>query len=376
MTRQTLTTADVERLISNPSADVRAETAKKVADQFGEGALSDDERQLAEDICRVMLDDAEVRVREALSATLKHSKDLPHDMARKMALDVDTVALPVLKFSEVLTDEDLMEIISSDAGGKQVAIAGRETVNPEVADALVERGDEEVVAELLANEGAEIAEKTYGTVLEKFADSDRVKTPMAHRTQLPVAIAERLVKIVSDRLQEHICTHHELSPDVAGDLIMRSRERATMSLSAEDSAQELVESLAKNGRLTPSIVARAVCMGDMPFFEWSMATLSMLPIGNTRTLIHDRGNLGLAAVFDRTSMPKALYPVIRAAVDIGRETEDGAGEDHDHFVKQMIERVVTKFEDPGLNIDPDTLDYLLRRMEAISDGSRADGAAA
>lgn len=376
MSRPSLTAADVEQLISNPSADVRAETAKKVADQFGEGALSADERKLAEDICRLMLDDAEVRVREALSATLKRSKELPHDMARKMAQDVDTVALPVLEFSEVLTDEDLLEIISSEAESKQVAIAHRETVNPDIADALVESGSEEVVAELLANEGAEIGEATYGTVLEKFADSDRVKAPMAHRSKLPVGIAERLVKIVSDRLQEHICAHHELPDDLAGDLIMRSRERATMSLSAEDSAQELVQSLAENGRLTPSIVCRAVCMGDMPFFEWSMSTLSTLPIGNTRTLIHDRGNLGLAAVFDRTSMPKALYPVVRAAVDIGRETVQDSGEDHERFVKQMIERVVTKFEDPGLDIDPDTLDYLLRRMEAIADGGKLDGAAA
>ena len=324
-----------------------------------------------------MLNDAEVRVREALSATLKRSPDLPHDMARKMAQDVDSVALPVLEFSEVLTEEDLLEIISTEAEAKQVAIAHRPSVNPTVADALVEQGNEEVVAELLANDGAEIGDATYGTVLEKFADSDRVKTPMAHRAKLPVGIAERLVKMVSDKLQEHICAHHELPGELAGDLIMRSRERATMSLSGEDSAQELVAALAKNGRLTPSIVCRAVCMGDMPFFEWSMSTLSTLPINNTRTLIHDRGQLGLAAVFDRTSMPKGLYPVVRAAVDIGRETErDGSSEDHDRFVKQMIERVVTKFEDPGMNIDPDTLDYLLRRMEAISDGQRTQGAVA
>lgn len=344
--------------------------AQKVADQFGSGQLSDQERGLAEDICRVMLTDAEVRVRAALSEMLKNSKELPHDMAVAMARDVDTVALPVLEFSEVLNEDDLLAIVASDSEGKQVAIAHRAVVAPKLAEALVESGSEVVVAELLANDGAEIGETAYNTVLEKYADSDRIKEPMALRKTLPVGIAERLVKVVSDRLQDHICAHHELPADLAGDLIMRSRERATMSLSGEHTAQALVTSLVENGRLTPSIVCRAVCMGDLAFFESAISVLSSIPLENVRTLIHDRGQLGLAALYDRTGLPKDLYPVIRTAVDIGRETEyDGDDDDRERYVKQMIERVVTKFADPGMNIDPDTLDYLLRRVQESRSGS-------
>jgi len=110
---QLLTAADVQRLIANPSGEARAETAAKVAAAFDRGALSEAERTLAEQIFRVMVQDAEVKVRESLSSHLKSSANLPHDIAVKMAKDVEQVSLPVLEFSKVLSDTDLIDIVRS-----------------------------------------------------------------------------------------------------------------------------------------------------------------------------------------------------------------------------------------------------------------------
>ena len=60
-----------------------------------------DERVLAEDIFRIMVKDAEVRVRQALADNLKENLDLPRDVARALANDVDSVSLPIIQFSEV-----------------------------------------------------------------------------------------------------------------------------------------------------------------------------------------------------------------------------------------------------------------------------------
>ncbi len=367
MAESTLSMADVERLMHDSSADVRASTAAKVAQQYDSTEISTVERELAEEICRAMLGDAEVVVRAALSENLKNCPDVPREIALKMAGDVDLVALPILEFSEVLSDEDLVNIIASSGESKQVAIAHRSAVGGTVADALVATDNEEVVAELVANEGAELGEKTLASVLDKFADSDRVKAPMAHRKTLPVSVAERLVHMVSERLRDHMCAHHDLPDELASDLVLQSRERATMSLSGADTAADLVKSLAENGRLTASIVTRAACMGDMPFFECALATISALPLDSARTLIYDRGPLGLSAIFDRSGLPDFLLPVLRTAVDISQETAyDGLEGDRERFVRQMIERVITKFDHPGQEIDPDTLEYLLKRVQVDS----------
>ncbi|MEE2971352.1 MAG: DUF2336 domain-containing protein, partial [Pseudomonadota bacterium] len=119
----TLTVDDVKRLLEDPSSENRFNTAEKIANGYSDGLLSDDERRIAEDIFSVMVHDAEVRVREALAANLKSCPFLSHDIARTLAADVEAVSLPVLQFSEVLTDEDLIEFVRNHGQSKQMAVA-------------------------------------------------------------------------------------------------------------------------------------------------------------------------------------------------------------------------------------------------------------
>eukprot|EP00658_Telonema_sp_P-2_P045855 TRINITY_DN33877_c0_g1_i1.p1 TRINITY_DN33877_c0_g1~~TRINITY_DN33877_c0_g1_i1.p1 ORF type:complete len:170 (-),score=13.33 TRINITY_DN33877_c0_g1_i1:98-607(-) len=97
--------------------------------QFGASALTESERQIAEDIFRVMLRDAAVRVRQALSESLKDNPDVPHDVAASLAQDVDEVAMPVIEFSSVLTDKDLIDIVRTRGTDVQKVVAGRRDVS-------------------------------------------------------------------------------------------------------------------------------------------------------------------------------------------------------------------------------------------------------
>lgn len=125
-----LTAEDVRDLARDPSPSNRAATAAKIAGQFNDslsdGTLGARELRLAEEIFRLMVRDAEVRVREALSANLKSNPRLPHDVAIALAKDVDSVALPMLSASEVLTPDDLIQIVASQGTPTRLdAIAGR-----------------------------------------------------------------------------------------------------------------------------------------------------------------------------------------------------------------------------------------------------------
>ena len=143
-----LTQDDVAKLMADPSGEVRAETTAKIASQFEMKALSPAERQIAEEIFRRLVKDAEVRVREALTSHLKNSPELPHDVALALAKDVDSVSLPMIKFSEVLTDADLIEIVRDQGDAKQVAVAQRPSVSTCVADALIDTGNEKAPSTL------------------------------------------------------------------------------------------------------------------------------------------------------------------------------------------------------------------------------------
>ncbi len=362
-----LTAQDINRLLQDPSSSSRADIATKVAAQYRDATLNEAERQIAIDIFRIMIKDAAVRVREALSHNLKASTDLPHDLALALARDVESVALPMIESSTVLTEDDLVEIVKSSSPPKQVAVARRSSVPARVADALIDSRNDEAVATLMRNEGAQLSETALHRVIDGYAGAVQVQEGIVRRTQLPMTVAERLVTVVSESLRDYLVTHHELPPNVAADLILETRERATVSLlspGADDSdVMRLVRQLKENGRLTPSLILRALCTGDLGFFEASVAALSNAPIVNARTLIHDKGRLGLWSIYMRTGLPERLYPAFRVAVDVARETPyDGGERDVERRVCRMIERILTQYEDLG----QDNLDYLLKKLNQIA----------
>lgn len=361
-----LSSADVAKLLQDPNSDNRAVAAEKVASTFSAPGLTDTERAIAEDIFRVMLKDAAVRVREALSDSLKDSPLVPHDVAIGLAKDVESVSIPMIESSQVLNDEDLVEIVQTQSREAQKAVAGRPIVSSRVSDALVDTSDEKVVATLIENKGATLNEGTYDRVLDAFGDSDEIKLPMAHRSDLPVSVSERLVTMVSEQLRSHIMTHHEISPTTAADLLLESREKATVSLvegGSQHTVQQLVDQLDNNGRLTPTLMLRALCMGDTSFFETALAKRAKIPVTNAYKLVHDGGNMGLQRLFEVTDMPPQFLNMARAALDVSAEMVETGGDDRDTYKTLMIERVLTQVED---EVDTENLDYLIGKLGAVS----------
>ncbi len=366
-----LTQADVARLMSDSSPQIRAQTTAKIAAEFDAASLSEAERRIAEDIFRTLVKDTEVLVREALSAHLKSTLELPHDVAIALARDVDSVALPVLKFSEVLTDDDLIEIVRGQEPAKQVAIAQRPGVSEAVSDALVDTGNEAAVARLVGNEGAVLSEDALDRVIDNYNESTSVADSLVRRSNLPPAISERVVAALAERLQSYLVSKHDVSPDVASTLILQARERATATLidygSSEAELESLIEQLHRKERLTPSLLLRVLCVGDLNFFERAMSKLTELPLPNVRILIHDKGMLGLEPLYVRAGLPQGLFPAFRAAVSLVVETDyDGGPNDRQRYVERIMERMLTKFDDPAKRIAPGDIEYLMAKLRQLA----------
>lgn len=363
-----LTEADVKRLITNPSGEVRAETAAKVAEAFELGALSPAERALAEQIFRVMVQDAEVKVRESLASHLKSSADLPHDIALRMAKDVEQVALPVLEFSKVLSDKDLVEIVRSSNAEKQTAVARRAEVSGEVANALIDHGkSSSVLAALAANKGAALGDAEVTKILDKHGSDVLVTNSLVARPNLPLALSERIVNIVSASLRDYLVERHDLSDEMAADLVLAAREKATIMLlpagAKSTDVIEFAQQLHGAGRLSPTLLLRALCSGDIAFFEAAMSVLSGVPIINARLLIHDQGALGMQSIYQYAHLPLDLFPAFRASFDVARDMDyDGGDRDRQRFAAKVIERVLTRLE----QLDQRNADYLLSRLQQLA----------
>ncbi|MGY8991079.1 MAG: DUF2336 domain-containing protein [Rhodospirillales bacterium] len=352
--------------MADPSEDTRVETVTKIADHFTQGTLSSHEQGMAQEIFRLLLNDAAVRVREAMALNLKECPGLPHDVAVALANDVQSVALPVLEFSEVLTDDDLVEIIKSQGEEKQIAIAGRKLVSENVSQALVETDNESVVTTLVSNDGAMLTEDSLAQVVKSLGSSEAVQAALVTRPLLPITIVERLMSVVAGHLKTELEKQKKVPPDLLTDLVMQTWERATISLSSGyngEQLENLVRHLHKDKRLDHTVVIRALCLGDIRFFETAIAVLVDLPIQNARLLIHESGLVGLESICQKAKLPKTYYPAIYAAIAICNEAMlDGEEHDLERYKRRVIERILTQYDENDVELDSDDLEYLLSKM--------------
>jgi uncharacterized protein (DUF2336 family) len=361
----TLTPQDVDRLLSEPSPDVKVDLADKVAASLAGVELSLGEISLAQDIVRILSRDVEVAVRTCVSRRLRASPHLPHDVARRLADDIEVVALPLLAESLVLTDEDLVHIVKLGSASKHETIAARPNLGEEVSEALVRHAEEPAVVVLLGNNTARIAEYSLIHAVTRFAGNDRMKQAMVMRHKLPITVAERLVSMVSEEFQQHLVTVHALSPGIASDIVLRSREMAIIRLSMGSSESELARMVGQmhhSGRLTPTVILRALCTGDIAFFEVAMAIKGEVPIANAQILIHESSRRGLAALYRKAAMPESLFDAILVAIEVLDETGfDGNARDLERFRARVISRVLTVTD----SIDSADADYLVEKLADV-----------
>ena len=366
-TRSALTDVDIRTLVKGATPDERAAAAHKLCRTIDEAPLSTDDRELAAQILRIMAGDAAELVRRALAVTLKKSPLLPRDVALKLARDVESVALPVLSFSPVFTDEDLTEIVRLGGPVRQVAIAKRPRLSPKVADSLAESGVERAVVTACANDQVEFSEGGLQKVIARFEASERVLAAVAYRQVLPLSVTERLINMVSDQVREHLITRHAMEPGAALQLAMDTAEQASVDLIDEAGraadVKSFVAHLAESERLTGSLLLRGLVQGQMTFFEWGIAELAGVPHHRTWLMIHDAGPLGLRAIYERAGLPARLFPAFRAAVDTFHSLEfDGGAQDRERFQENLLQRFLTQ----PLPASSEDVDYLLEKMDRVA----------
>src|SRR3546814_19380496 len=89
-------------------------------------------------------------------------------------------------------------------------------------------------------------------------------------------------------MKGYLGSKHDLPADSAANRILQTRERATVSLLSRGASgadlEELVFQIHVNGRLTPTLIIRALCVGDMAFFEAAMARLGNVQLKNAKKI--------------------------------------------------------------------------------------------
>jgi uncharacterized protein (DUF2336 family) len=269
-------------LAEDVDPDVRAELAQKVGRLLPDLLNSERERvcDLTLETLRRIASDQLVRVRAILASEIKSMDCVPKDVMLALARDIEeTVSVPVLEYSPLLSDTDLLEIISSArAQSALAAVARRRGVSEKLSEVIVASLDVQAVADLLANPNARIRENTMERIIDHAQKIDAWHGPLTKRSDLSMRALRRIAGFVGVALLRELTERHELDEET----VQYFKRCLRLRLESDDQSIETKEDKARaevitardKGKLDEHYVEEAVEAGRRDIVIESLALLT------------------------------------------------------------------------------------------------------
>ncbi|MGE4312806.1 MAG: DUF2336 domain-containing protein [Pseudobdellovibrionaceae bacterium] len=261
------------KLLPNISADIQSQLYAYAVNSLGALAL-----------------DEVLKIRVALSSTLKDHAYAPPKVVAKLARDIEReVSEPILRYCVALPDEDLLEILQAHPASWAVqAVASRPSLSEAVSDAVIETEDAPAGQILLNNTGAEVSMETLGKIVEMAKTIPQWQKPLALRKGLPANFAKALALYVDQSIRDILLERSDLDGQTV-DEISKIVKRRIAHMDEEEtsgkSAAERLKEKIKKGALNDEAVTDAIGVRDREFAELALAHLSKIPVAEVQKIL-------------------------------------------------------------------------------------------
>ncbi len=282
---------------------VRRKLADKIADLLPDldpGGQEQARNYLIE-VIEILAQDQVVRIRQIIAETLQDVVDAPPGVVQRLARDIEeVVARPVLEFSPLLSDRDLIEIIEGGTGqGQLSAISRRYGLGEKVADAIVKVKDTVAVSALLENDSAQIREDALDGLVDAAMKVTAWQKPLVLRPKLSSGAVRKLAGFVAGSLLSMLSARQDLDGKTARALSKEVKRRLNEEkgddAAAADPAAE-VKRLHETGRLDEKFMTSALNGGDRDKVRHGLARCAEMPIAMVDHIFSAHSAKGVTAL--------------------------------------------------------------------------------
>jgi uncharacterized protein (DUF2336 family) len=139
---------------------------------------------------------------------------------KSLAFDDEiAVAEPVLQWSEVLTDADLVSTASTKSQDHLQAISQRRTLSESVTDILVERGNHRVVRSTAKNPGARFSDKGFGKLIARARSDEALQLHVGTRRDIPRHHFLKLLETASATIRAKIAAEFPRAAETVSEVV-------------------------------------------------------------------------------------------------------------------------------------------------------------
>jgi uncharacterized protein (DUF2336 family) len=297
-------------------------------------ALTPQVNALVEGLFITLVQQAEHDIRRRLAERLADAAWAPSTLVNMLALDEIEISQPIITYSPVLAETDLIRILVEATLDHQLAVARRPGLTAGVVDAILQAGEPAVLTALSGNETAEIGAPALVSMVEHARRIVAMRSPLARHPRLSSELAVRLYAWVGESLKTALTSRFRLDP-VALDAAIAEATRAAAGSSPaapveeerDDMDRGLVEKLKGAGQLRAGYLLRALREGRLNLFIHILAGLGGFDTGQLRRAIDsDRPEL-LALACAGVGVDRGAYPTILELVrDLNGQRPGGGAE--------------------------------------------------
>ncbi|HWY60854.1 MAG TPA: DUF2336 domain-containing protein [Rhizomicrobium sp.] len=308
------TPAHVNRMLADDDDEnVRVELAKKIGRLMPglEAEQSAHIVNLTIETLEYLAGDSAVRVRAALAEEIKLLANVPRAVVLALAHDLEeVVAAPILEYSPLLSDADLIEIIACGQVREVLtAVARRRPLNEKICDTLVQSLDVSAVAALLVNPDAKIRKQTLERVVDDAEEIESWHLPLALRADLSARAIRRIAGFVGAAIIERLAARQNLSAATRTHLNRQLRLRLEEKSDDKDAAAAAAGRVANakaNGVLDASFIEDAALAGQRECVILAIAELARVSDTNVRRILACGRAQPLVALAWRASLPMRI----------------------------------------------------------------------
>jgi uncharacterized protein (DUF2336 family) len=295
-------------LADDEDEDVRAELAVKIARLMPGLSARESSHIFALTIETLdcLARDAAVRVRAILAEEIKSLDSIPHNIVMRLARDLNSVvAAPILQYSPLLSDTDLMEIIAcGQVQDVLSAIASRKPVSEPVSERLVQSLDIPAVAALLVNPDAKIRKETLDKIVDQAEEISAWHVPLALRADLSARAIRRIGALVGASILERLAARNDLSE--ATRIHLNRELRARLAEPAPEagavSPADAVAAAKKEGRLDGLFLEQAAQAGQREVVVLALAQLANITEQTVKKILAAGGAKPIVALVWHTHL--------------------------------------------------------------------------
>ena len=338
------------------SAEERAEAIVELARHYIDDQIDPDEVSSTELVFTLYLDDPSPMVRHAMAEMLAPSQSTPKTLVWGLTQDLPDIAAEVYEHSPHFRSLDLLHAVEAGSAPVQCAVASREDIDPATVRAVALGGDVAAVCTLLENTTVVLGPSLKHDIATRLGDDPDVRTLLLDHDDLKPATRQMLLRRLTGALMS-------LSDDREwGDSAQMAHaandacNRVTLDIAAQaadENMAEYVQHLRDTHQLTPALLVRAICSGNIPLFEAAISELSGASVKRVRSIVAHGRISAFRSLYKRTGLPGTAYGAFASAISVWQTAQEG-----DNVLAMIIARTEEHPEIDG------ALLALLGRMSA------------